>query len=148
MREPVKKVIDGEQYTFCQLPPKQSLKLLTRILKIIGPALGGVVSGGNVESILELDIDLGMIVSQLCNRLDENDIEYIVDMLLSQVLHSGKGDLSRVFDEHFGGRLPHLFKVVAAALEVEYGDFFGGKLDFEKLLHGRAMNQGSSTLNG
>ncbi len=151
MREPVRKIIDGEQYTFCQLPPKKSLKLLTRILKIIGPALGGVVkdagniSEGNIESILDLDIDPGMIVSQLCSRLDENDVEYIIDMLLSQVLHSGKGEVSRVFDEHFGGRLPHLFRVIAAALEVEYGDFFGGKLDLENLFKSRAIPQASPT---
>jgi hypothetical protein len=141
MREPVRKVIDGEEYTFCQLPPKQSIRLLTRILKIIGPALGGAVSGGNVQSILDLDIDPGMIVSNLCSRLDESDVEYVVDVLLSQVLHSGSGDISKVFDQHFAGRLPHLFKVIGTALEVQYGDFFGGKLDVAGLLKGRATPQ-------
>lgn len=141
MREPVQKVIDGEQYTFCLLPPRQSIRLLTRILKIIGPALGGALSGSNVESIMDLDINPGVIVSQLCNRLDEGDVEYIIDMLLSQVLCSGKGDLSKVFDQHFAGRLPHLLKVVGSALEVQYGDFFGGKLDIANLLKSRATPQ-------
>ena len=127
MREPVKKVIGGEEYTFCQLPPKKSLKLLTRILKLIGPALGGAMSeDGDAKNIM--DLDLGMVVSQLCARLDENEIEYIIDMLLSQVLHSGKGNLAQVFDQHFAGRLPHLFNVLGAALEVEYNDFFDGKI--------------------
>lgn len=134
MREPVKKVIDGEQYTFCQLPPKKSLKLLTRILKIIGAPIGAAIGtwdgagpAEDVENILDREIDLGAVVRQLCDRLDENDVEYIVDMLLSQVLHAGKGEVSKVFDEHFGGRLTHLFKVIFAALEVEYADFFDGK---------------------
>ena len=142
MREPVKKVIDGEEYTFCLLPPKQSIRLLTRILKIVGPALGGAVSGGDIESIMDADIDTGMIISQLCSRLDENDVEHIIDALLSQVIHKGSGDLSRVFDQHFAGRLPHLFKVVGVALEVQYGDFFAGKLDIGSLLKGRAIPQG------
>ena len=141
MREPVKKTIDGEQYTFCQLPARKNMKLLTRILKIVGPALGGAVSGGDVESIMDLDIDPGAIISQLCSRLDENEVEYIIDSLLSQVLCAGKGEVSKVFDQHFGGRLPHMFKVVAAALEVEYGDFFGGKLDIGNLLKSRATPQ-------
>jgi len=141
MREPVTKTIDDEQYTFCMLPVKQSIRLLTRILKIIGPALGGAATGEDIRNIG--DIDLGMVVSGICSRLDENDVEHIIDTLLTQVLHSGKGNLQQIFDAHFGGRLPHLLKVVAAALEVNYGDFFGGKLDIEELL-GRATPLGQA----
>lgn len=148
MREPVKKTIDGEEYIFCQLPPKKSMKLLTRILRIIGPALGVVVGDKTkIDDIANLDIKPGMIVSELCSRLDENEVEHIVDTLLSQVHHCGKGELSKVFDEHFGGRLPHLFNVVFAALEVEYSDFFDGKLGevIQDLLKGRATPQASPT---
>ena len=32
--------------------------------------------------------------------------------------------LFKMFDEHFGGRLMHLYKVVQFTLEVNYKDFF------------------------
>ena len=47
-----------------------------------------------------------------------------MDELLSQVLHAGQGEISKQFDAHFAGRLPHLFKVLTKALRVEYGRFF------------------------
>lgn len=129
MREPVEKTIDGEKYTFCQLPPKRSLKLMMRILRIVGPTLGVAVEGArtgagvDIGALLTTDIDVSRIVSALCERLDENEVEAIVDDLLSQTIHGGKGEVSRQFDVLFGGRLQHLFKVVYAALQVEYGDF-------------------------
>jgi hypothetical protein len=134
MRNPVEVKIDGEQYTFCQLPPKRSLKLMTRIVRIIGPSLGAAMGSsteGNLEinSLLNQHLDLGAIVSALCDRLEENEVEAIVDELLSQVLHAGQGEVSRKFDVLFAGRLPHLFKVLAQALKVEYGDFLAAVPD-------------------
>ncbi len=138
MREPVEKTIDGEQYTFCQLPPKKSLKLLTRIVRIIGAPLGAALDGikgtGDVRTALETDINISMIVSALCDRLDENEVEAIVDTLLSQVIHAGQGEVSKRFDVLFSGRLGHLFKVLAEALKVEYGDFLADMPDLSAFL--------------
>lgn len=138
MREPIEKTIDGEQYTFCQLPPKKSLKLLTRIVRIIGAPLGAAMDGlkdaGDIRTALDADIDISMIVAALCDRLDENEVEAIVDTLLSQVIHAGQGEVSKRFDVLFGGRLAHLFKVLAEALKVEYGDFLADMPDLSALL--------------
>lgn len=150
MREPVKKTIDGEQYTFYQMNPRKSLKLMTRILKLIGAPVGTAFGGHEkTKSVFDQDINIGVIVEKLCDRLDENEVEYIIDQLLSQVTVAGKGEISKVFDEHFAGRLPHLFKVVFACLEVEYGDFLAGLSGLTKSLGGRAgMTQGIPTSNG
>jgi hypothetical protein len=139
MRNPVEVMIDGQQYTFCQLPPKRSLKLMTRIIRIIGAPLGAAlnnVKSGQVDirAMMNADIDFSVIVSALCDRLDENEVESIVDELLSQVLHAGKGEVSKQFDALFGGRLPHLFKVLAQALKVEYGDFLAGMPDLSAFM--------------
>jgi len=131
LREPVRKMIDGEDYTFCLLPPRQSVRLLTKIMKIIGPALGTIVEGNdlsNLDSVQDIDFDLSKAVSALFDHVNEDDVDMIIDALISQVIHKGTGDLSKSFDYHFQGRLPHLFKVIGAALEVQYGDFFAGKL--------------------
>ena len=115
MREPIEKVIDGETYTFCQMPPKQSLKLLTRMVRIVGPTIGAAFdsaqgNGMDLAAIVEEEINISMIVSALCDRLDENEVEAIVDGLLSQVIHSGQGEVSKKFDVIFGGRLPASFQ--------------------------------------
>ena len=134
MRNPVEVKIDGEQYTFCQLPPKRSLKLMTRIIRIVGAPLGAALDGiksGQVDmaTVLDADLNFSTIVAALCDRLEENEVEAIVDELLSQVLHAGQGEVSRKFDVLFAGRLPHLFKVLAQALKVEYGDFLAAVPD-------------------
>lgn len=154
MREPVDKVIDGETYTFCQLPPKKSLKLLTRLLRIIGPTVGAAMEGigagnlGNVAALIGADIDLSVIVTALCDRLDENEVEAIIDTLLSQVIHNGQGEVSKKFDALFGGRLPHLFKVVGEALRVEYGDFLAGMPDLSALGARAGMTPAKPTSTG
>lgn len=148
MREVVKKIIDGEEYTFCQLPVKTSLKLLTRIVKLIGGSIGkGIGDSGSIDDLGDLDINVGMIISQLCEKIDDDLVTYIIDTALSQTMHSGDGEISKCFDMHFKKTgLPHLFKVAEAALEAEYGDFFGGKFDLAGLVEkGRAMIQGQQT---
>jgi hypothetical protein len=139
MRNPLEVKIDGEQYTFCQLPPKRSLKLMTRIIRIVGAPLGAAFngiknSGADIQAVMTSDIDLSVIVAALCDRLEENEVEAIVDELLSQVLHAGQGEVSRKFDVLFAGRLPHLFKVLAQALKVEYGDFLAAVPDLSAFL--------------
>ncbi len=150
MRNPVEVKIDGEQYTFCQMPPKRSLKLMTRIIRIIGAPLGaafnGIKAGGaDIGSVMDSDIDVSMIVAALCDRLDENEVEAIVDELLCQVLHAGRGEVSKQFDVIFAGRLPHLFKVLAQAVKVEYGDFLAAMPDLSGWLPKAGTTQASQT---
>ena len=139
MRNPVEVMIDNEQYTFCQMPPKRSLRLMTKIIRIVGAPLGAALNGikadqVDIAALLEADLDFSMIVTALCDRLDENEVEAIVDELLSQVLHAGQGEVSKKFDVIFAGRLPHLFKVVGQALKVEYGDFLADVPDLRAML--------------
>ncbi|BBO74398.1 hypothetical protein DSCW_18150 [Desulfosarcina widdelii] len=125
-REAVVKIIDDHEYTFHQMPPKQSMKLLLRIFKIVGAPAGAVADGAkaNFKSLMDADLDISRIMGALCDRIDENEVEGIVDDLLSQAICKGRGEVSRNFDSIFKGRLPHLFKVVGAALQAEYSDFF------------------------
>jgi hypothetical protein len=146
MRDPVEKTIDGEQYTFCQLPPKKSLKLLTRLVRIVGPSVGAAMGGhADISVVLGQEINFEKIVSAICGRLDENEVESIVDDLLSQVIHNGQGEVSKKFDVIFGGRLPHLFKVVGEALRVEYGDFLAGMPDLKSVIQRAGTIQGQRT---
>ena len=121
----VRKTIDGETYVFTYLSPRKSLALLTEITKLIGPAIGSMCGGD--EEVEERDINMGDAARLLCERLDNDNVQSMINTLLSQVTHEGKGDVLKSFDIIFTGKIKHLFKVVFASLEVQYADFFDGK---------------------
>lgn len=148
MREPMRKIIDGQGYVFHQMPAKESLRLLVRITKIIGAPVGAAANSmGKSEAALDQDINLESIMSSLCDRLDEHEVERIIDALLSQARHEGEGELSnqQTFEKLFGGNLPHLLKVVMAAVEAEYGNFFVGKPVFQNLVKMAGMTPAKQT---
>lgn len=77
------------------------------------------------KGLLDQDIDeatadvLAKAVRVLIERLDEDEI---VDIVKTLVASKCDGQ-PIVFDEHFIGVPMHLFKVVGAALEVQFGNF-------------------------
>lgn len=142
-REAVEKTIDEEVYTFHQMKPRKSLKVLIKLFKLIGASIGKAAEGmqnKDVESILDIDIDIGAIMGLLADRLDETETEQIIDLMLEQVAHKGKGEVSNAFDDLFTGRMSHLLKVVGAAMEVEYADFFGEGSVVQGFLKQAAVN--------
>lgn len=140
MRNAEKRTIDGNKYEFFQLPPKQSMRVLTKLLKVaiapLGKAMGSVKGGkSEVDSILDRDIDfdaLSTALSELSNRLDEDQVIEIFTSLMeySHCLDGG-GSATNLSWEHpnFQGRVLHLIKVMKASVEVNYSDFFKGASD-------------------
>jgi hypothetical protein len=125
------KEIDGHVYQFSKFGAKKSLKILRRILGIIGEpfavAMGSAKGDGKLfERQIDPSILAGAIKS-LIDRADEDTVIQLMEDLCGEsgCLCDGKKVL---FDTHYESRLPHLFKVFRAALEVQYGDFFGGSL--------------------
>lgn len=140
-RELVQRKVDGSLYEFEQFGATHSLKILTKLTKLIGEPLtlaftamldGEKKLGAEVEapatkkSILDRKINgkmLGEAVKALVDKLDEDEVLSLVQQLCAQsLLCDGK---KIIFDSHYEGRLGHLFKVLGAALEVQYGDFLG-----------------------
>lgn len=131
-------VIDGVRYRVSQLGARHALRLLTTLAKVLGPGLGkGLDSvlqakgGGKLAELLEADtskLQLGPAVEALVDRLDEPTVEAVVNQLADAtvlVLGDKAPQLSAVFDAHFAGKLGQMFKWLAFALEVQFGDFFG-----------------------
>jgi len=134
----VKKEIDGAKFTFYYLIPRISTKLLIRLIKIIGPSFGKAFPDSDVKlkDIADIDIQIGPAVDALICRFDEDEVQDIIDILLATVLHEGQGNLGEeaARNELFTGNLSFMFKVVGAALEVQYTDFFGGKLELKNII--------------
>lgn len=123
----IEKEIDGEAYIFYMLRPRISLSLLTKIIKLMGPIIGKAFPREvKVKNILEADINIGDAVIEFSNKFNDNRVQEIIDILFTQVQHKGEGQLSeeQAFTNLFSGKIKHLFKVIFAAMEVQYADFF------------------------
>lgn len=133
MENETKKIGEFE-YQFYMLPAMDSVRLLTRIFKIVSP-LVALTSGDDDEkkktSMLEKKMDISKIVEALQKSLDENEVDYIISKLMEQTICEGVGQLNNkaTVNEHFKGRIKHLFQVVFAALGAQYSDFFTGSLE-------------------
>lgn len=147
-RELVKKKIDGYEYEFQQFGPTQGLRYLNRILTIVGEPLSiamAALFGGDKnhkdvktatneakKSILDKKLDPELIqkcISCLMSNLgDENsNIALVSDLTTMSIIRDGiqlKG-----FDASYQDvGLDHIFKVLAAQFEVQWGNFFAGFL--------------------
>jgi hypothetical protein len=122
------KEIGKHTYSVTPLTAKKAYKLLTKILKIVGPGVGTIVDGRSADGLV------GQLIGQITERLDETAVEQIVDMLIAQTTVRMDGrdvPVEKIFDVHFVGKMSELMRVLAFALEVQYGDFFadlGGAL--------------------
>ena len=121
--------IDGEKYEFEKWGAEASLTTLLKIAKIAGKPLGlflgSAVSKGGLDTEIRPDM-LANACEALVQGMDETICLGLIKKLSSEkVLCDGK---KINFDMHYQDKLGHLFDVVKASLEVQYGDFFGGFL--------------------
>lgn len=130
-KETTSKTIDGEEYTLHQLGAVKSNKLLWRLKRIVGPSLAALLNGAEdgkgLESILNSKVDFEEVLNGFYERATETEVEYVTSTLLSQVIHSGDGNLGETgkIDLHFTGALSRMYKVLWEALKHEYSDFLG-----------------------
>jgi hypothetical protein len=128
MRDAIVKTIDDFEYTFRQLNARKSIKLFARIVKLIGPSLGYGLEGQDLKKIMDKPLNYGPMLEKLCARIDEDEVMVIIMDLLDQTTVKGMGEVTKCFDEHFGGQIGHLMKVIIEAFKAEYGNFLAGKL--------------------
>lgn len=130
MRELVKKTIDGNEYEFEQMAPKLALKTLVKLSKIVGKPIAMVMGSDGItkdksKGILSKNLSpelFSAAVGSMIEKLDEADtIELCVLLTADTVLCDGK---KIDFNSHYASRLGLMFKVLAAALEVQFGNFF------------------------
>jgi hypothetical protein len=128
------KNIDGRTIHVTTLGAIAASKLGVRLTKILGPGLFRMLSGapGVAAKGLKADIDLSTVgsgVEALLDRLGENDLEPIVRLLFETAKLEKDGQTMpflAVFDLEYAGDLAGLGKALVFALEVNYGNFFGG----------------------
>lgn len=123
--------VDGKMYEFEKFGAEQSLETLLDIGQIVGKPLGAAIAGlsgqdGDVKQRLmdrELDLKvIELVMEAITGRLDKKTIMPMIKRMTSEkVLCEGK---KINFNIHYQDDLMHMFNVLKAALEVQYGNFF------------------------
>jgi hypothetical protein len=123
----VEKQVDGSTYEFEKWGAEESLATLAKILKIVGKPLSQLVGSFGSEDgkkLLDQEIDsnlLGSAIGSLMESMDEGSTLALIKKLSSEKVLCDGAKIS--FNLHYQDRLDHLFRVVKAALEVQYGNF-------------------------
>ncbi len=127
MREPQSKVIDGVTYEVQMLPGTKSWKMLLRLGKMIGPALGKVIDGseGSLQNLMNADLSevfIGEALTALTERMDEAEVEIIIQQLAECTIVDNK-PLKGIFELHFQGNPGALLKWLAFAVQANFAPF-------------------------
>ena len=118
-------IIAGREFRCEKLPASEALKLLGRVLKVAGPAIGAVQGALASGSEADRDATLVKALGDLAAGADmDSAVRLVVDLSsLSAVRVNGAFE-PVVFDHHFAANLLDAFKVAAFVLRVQFGDFF------------------------
>ena len=136
------RVVDGHTYQVSQMLARKAERLFHVLVRIAAPEMGRLLAGPEIKRLLAasmrgedvgdpqavvLKVDfasLGEIVGGIATRADDATW----DRIRNDVLASAEVDgqlLLPMYDTHFMGRLDVSYQVIAFALEVNFGDFFG-----------------------
>lgn len=139
--------IDGIDYRIRFLDPLTASDIATDLCKLLAPvfgALGGnVLSEGNSKEALKSLLDgkkdnddsqgtsesIEKAIVGLLDRLSKEQVRYLIDAM-ANVTEVKQGDswpeLSSIFTIHFRGRVGSMYKWLAAAVRIQFKDFFSG----------------------
>lgn len=128
MRKKETFIIDEHEIEIFQLPIPTSLKVMTRLSKILAKPIGSAIAGGSSdsESVLDKKMDLGNILGNIGEKLDEEIVISTIEMMLPYLTIDKKQVKNLESFDEFG--ISFLLRVVFKILEVNYADFFPGNL--------------------
>jgi hypothetical protein len=138
-------LIGSHTYHVTELPSGQARDLLVKLVKVFGPVLAGMLEDGKlipegtegapaealVNRVSKVDSKtLSKMLLAFSDRVSAADFKYLCQVLGDstqvEIEAGAQVPLDLEYQElHFkGGRLSHLFRWLAFALEVQYADFF------------------------
>ena len=122
--------LDGITFSTTQFGAMRAFKLMARLIKQVGPAMGALTGA---EATTELSTMGPALVGALESLDPDEAARLLLDILAgTSALVDGKNmdfigkTAQSNFDIVFTGRLGTMFKVVGAALQLNYSDFFAG----------------------
>jgi len=139
MRQAITRTIGEHTYEVRHLPATPAYLMFLDLSKMIAPSMAAgvasITSSGSVLQALESELDgdfLMCAIEGLVDRLDSAQVQSVVQQLAQHtalVVGDRKPELSQQFELHFAGRLGEMFRWLAFAMEVNFGDFLHGFKD-------------------
>lgn len=128
----IRKDLDGAVFEITPMGAFKGLRVMERLAKVLGPAVGAAAAGG--ATMLKPDAavsaqdaldTISAALGKLTEHLDGTTFEWLARELAADTMASteqgGMVRLLDVFDLYFAGRYGLLFAWAKAALEVNYG---------------------------
>jgi Phage tail assembly chaperone protein, TAC len=121
-------VIDGKTYEFEKWGALEAVDTLIDLSKITGKPLGmGIANIFSKDDKTQMDPNvMGAIMEALTGNLKKKLTRRLIMKFSSEKCFCEGKPIN--FDQHYRDNLFHLFKVVRAGLEVQYGNFIGAVL--------------------
>lgn len=116
----LEKEINGAIYSCTQLPARRALKLKAKLIKLLGPMVAQIFSGGAQEG----NANIVKAVEALALNLDETVYESLVVEILQGVRKNGMELQPAIIDLEFAGDFGTLYSVLWFALETNFSSFF------------------------
>lgn len=119
--------IGGDKYVCTMMPATLANKTLITLVDVIGrPATTILANAFTAKDIGDLDVEelIGVAMQAVFERVDGDRGDALIKAVLNGVQVEGKGEVVKVFDDHFRGRILTLYQVFRWAIEVNYQDFF------------------------
>jgi len=116
----LEKEINGAIYTCTQLPARRAIKLKAKLIKLLGPMVAQLFSGGSTDG----NVNIVKAVETLAMNLDENVFESLVVEILQGVRKNGMELQPAIIDLEFAGDFASLYSVLWFALEANFASFF------------------------
>lgn len=127
LRQAQTREIDEFRYEVTPLGAIRGSQVFVRLLKVLGP----VLTSKDVSSLFE--------------NLSEEDMNYFRETFSPMTLVVGQGQLDKIFDIHFAGRIMPMLKWLFFCLEVNFADFFAkGSIGLKGLQGLAAPSQSTS----
>lgn len=127
-RDTAFKEIGGEKYACTMMPATLANKTLIELVEVVGRPAATVLANAFTakKDVADLDVDelVRVAMQAVFERMDGERGDALVKAVLDGVTVEKKGDVVKMFDEHFRGRILTLYKVFGWAIEVNYQDFF------------------------
>lgn len=127
MREEQEFEIGGETYVIRQLGAIKGRKVLTRLVRALGGAIGALASGdGKVTAAV-----LGQAVTQAIEKIDDETMSFLCDAFGDEtriVREDGKRPVLKgpVFDDQFAGNYSAMLEWLVCCVVVNFPDFLDG----------------------
>lgn len=126
------KTIEGKKFIVAVFPGLQGLRIKGRLVKLIGPALGGVAAGLTIvkgKTVMESDVKIskpeaiGKAIMGLTDRLDDESVIQLIMDLVAFTQIDGRPIDEAVFNLEFAGNYMVLYQVLFFVIETNR--FFG-----------------------